>query len=563
MKRHGFLAGRWRFLGIPIAALLAATILIAGSGQASAQIKTKKADCYFDKGGQVYIDGTCEFLTDPKYYGAGGFRIANYDSGYVRYFAEISLLEGKAQGTWNETRGRKPLDVTPGNLGPMSADGACWLGVDSKLCAWKLGEGRPGFTTAGTEPATGTGRATTERTSNPADCFFQWEGKTLIDGPCDFSTDPDSYGRGGFRIDSYVRNRLQHMAIVKLSEPGQASAEFNTVPGNLNSMDENTALTKDGACWSNLYEDKTTRICAWKLGEGRPGFTGGAGTPPSRPVADEDRPVVSQGTSTWTRDCFVEIDGKAYLDGPCRLMKNAFYGPGGLALANLMSNTKLYVIEVRRQEGDPDAIAKGFWNGRSGLTRVATPLGDLTANGACWENERARLCAWKQSEGRPGFQRERTAGREAPPTAKEPPRPTGQPPEKPTRLTLTFRGSCQQFVIDGENATSRCVPVMTNMSVTGQPETEFTFSATDGTKLVFIGRGSGKTEGSALLQPIGALSLEEGGMRMRKDANGRCRMPDPNSGAITIECDATTENSAYTARFLTDGRRPEVDERGP
>lgn len=550
--------------------LIALAALIAGQSGAEAQIKTKKADCYFEKAGQVHIDGTCEFLTDAKYYGAGGFRIANYDSGYVRYFAEVSLLEGPATGTWNEERGRKPMEVTNGNLGPLRSDGACWVGRDSRLCAWKIGEGRPGAapgvygTASPPSPPSSPPAETAGRSARAADCFFEWEGTTLIDGECDFTSDPASYGAGGFRIDSYTGNRLRHHAILTITEPGRAGVEFNTVPGNVRTIMSSAALSKDGACWSKAWNGKSTRICAWKPGEGRPGFIAGAA--PARPPADEDKPVTSQGTTTWTRDCFFETDGKVVLDGPCRFMKNEFYGPGGFALANLMSDTKLYVIEVRRQAGEPDGIGRGFWNGRSGHMQVATPFGDLTANGACWENERARLCAWKRSENRPGFQRERTANRESlPPPAAKPPPPSGggQPPEKATRLTLTFHGTCQQLVVDGENATPRCSPVMTNMSVTGQATTEFAFFSSDGIKLVFIGRGQGKTEGSALLQPIGALSLEEGGATLRKDAKGRCRLPDPNSGAITIECDATTENSAYTARFQTDGRRPEVDERGP
>lgn len=548
---------------ILLVAPIALAALVAGHVGAVAQIKTRKADCYFEKAGQVYIDGTCEFLTDAKYYGAGGFRIANYDGGYVRYFAEVSLLDGPATGTWNEERGRKPLEVTNGNLGPLRSDGACWIGRDSRLCAWKIGEGRPGaapgvYGAAAAPPPAETGG----RSSRAADCFFEWEGAVLIDGSCDFSTDPASYGAGGFRVDSYVGNRLRHLAILTITEPGRASIDFNTVPGNVRTILSSAALVRDGACWSKTFGGKSTRLCVWKPGEGRPGFVAGAS--PARPPADEDKPVTSQGTTTWTRDCFFETDGKVILDGPCRFMKNEFYGPGGFALANLMSDTKLYVVDVKRQAGDPDGIARAFWNGRSGLMVVATPLGDLTANGACWENERTRLCAWKRSENRPGFQRERIANREQPTGAKPPPPSNGgQPPEKPTRVTLTFRGTCQQLVVDGENATPRCEPVMTNMSVTGQATTEFAFSSSDGIKLVFIGRGQGKTEGSTLLQPIGALSLEEGGATLRKDAKGRCRLPDPNSGAITIECDATTENSAYTARFQTDGRRPEVDERGP
>lgn len=553
-------------------ALMVVAALITWSGAASAQIKTRKADCYFEKAGQVYIDGQCEFLTDSKYYGVGGFRIANYDDGYIRYFAEVSLLEGTAQGTWNETRGRKPLEVRQGNLGALGAEGACWVGGDARICAWRIGEGRPGFRTGGYgAPAAPAGErkpASVEtRKTTSADCFFEREGSVLINGPCGFETDPSVSGPGGFRIMSYLGGEIRQYALVRIERPGEASLEWNTVPGKPNTPSVVGGLKRNAACWSLPSLDRSTRVCAWKPGEGRLGFVGPAPSP-----SVDNKPHTSQGTTTSVADCYFEVDGQVPLDGLCRFMRNSYYGPGGFGIASFMSDKRVFVIEMRRKEGDPDEIGAGFWNGRPGLMQVATPVGALTAKGPCWVNTRARICAWKLGEGRNDFAPLASAAQDGPPpgpTAQRPPPappPAGgnQPPErKGVRLTLTFKGTCQQLVIDGETATPRCAPSMSNLSVTGESTAEFTFSTNEGTRLVFRGNGQGRTEGSALLQPVGSILLDENGSQLRKDASGRCRMPDPFSGPVTIECDATTENSAYFARFQTDGTKPLIDERGP
>lgn len=551
----------------------AAGILLWCQGGALAQIKTKKADCYFEKAGQVYIDGTCEFLTDVKYYGVGGFRISNYDDGRVRYFAEVSLLEGTPQGTWNETSGRAQVEVRQGNLGAVAAEGACWVGADARICAWRIGQGRPGFQTGNYKaPSAADGARRPDpdlsRKTMSADCFFEHEDSVLINGSCGFETDPSALGTGGFRIMSYLGGEVRQYALVKIQRPGEAGVEWNTVPGKVNTMTALGGLKKDGACWTLTWLFKTTRVCAWKPGEGRPGFTGPSPTP-----SVDNKPLTSQGTTTVAADCYFEVDGQVPLDGLCRFMRNEFYGPGGFGLASFMTDKKIFLVDLKRKPGDPPGTGAGSWNGRPGLMQVATPVGELTTSGPCWVNERARICAWKLGEGRgdfsplaPGSKGVAPEGPGAQPLPpEEPPRTAGnQPPErKGVRITLTFKGACEQLVIDGEPSTGRCAPSMSNLSVTGEPTAEFTFSTKDGSRLVFQGQGQGRTEGSALLQPIGAILLDENGAQLHKTAKGRCRMPDPFSGAVTIECDATTDISAYSARFQTDGKKPLVDERGP
>ncbi|RUP11476.1 MAG: hypothetical protein EKK43_26260, partial [Methylobacterium sp.] len=61
-----------RRLALFAAALLAGLLLPAA---AQAQIKVRKADCFFAADGRTVIDGVCEFLTDARSYGVGGFRL--------------------------------------------------------------------------------------------------------------------------------------------------------------------------------------------------------------------------------------------------------------------------------------------------------------------------------------------------------------------------------------------------------------------------------------------------------------------------------------------------------
>ena len=133
-----------RRIGHRTAALMAG--LLAGllmPAAAQAQIKVRKADCFFAADGRTVIDGVCEFLTDARSYGVGGFRLATYTNGYLRDGVVVSVTApGQGTATWNREPGGKPED---GPADSVTAEGACWTGSRSRICAWKVGEGRPGF----------------------------------------------------------------------------------------------------------------------------------------------------------------------------------------------------------------------------------------------------------------------------------------------------------------------------------------------------------------------------------------------------------------------------------
>ncbi len=142
-----------------MAGLLAGLLLPAA---AQAQIKVRKADCFFAADGRTVIDGVCEFLTDARSYGVGGFRLATYTDGYLRDGVVVSVTApGQGTATWNREPGGKPED---GPADSVTAEGACWTGSRSRICAWKVGEGRPGFGGApAAAPEAGAPRAASAR----------------------------------------------------------------------------------------------------------------------------------------------------------------------------------------------------------------------------------------------------------------------------------------------------------------------------------------------------------------------------------------------------------------
>ena len=94
-------------------------------------------------------------------------------------------------------------------------------------------------------------------------------------------------------------------------------------------------------------------------------------------------------------DCLLEVDGKKYIDGVCRMTPSdhgsfqlGTFGPSGdpqyFAVVNL----------------DGPGRAEGYWNEERGAGHAHTPLGALAPAGACWTNAHARVCAWKIGEPR-------------------------------------------------------------------------------------------------------------------------------------------------------------------
>jgi hypothetical protein len=82
-------------------------------------------------------------------------------------------------------------------------------------------------------------------------CKFVVEGKTYINGPCNFEVDPD----GSFRIWDDA-----HTVYVNVNG-NTAEASWNKNPKSFHADSPLGTLTRNGACWDNA----TTQICARSL----------------------------------------------------------------------------------------------------------------------------------------------------------------------------------------------------------------------------------------------------------------------------------------------------------
>lgn len=87
-------------------------------------------------------------------------------------------------------------------------------------------------------------------------------------------------------------------------------------------------------------------------------------------------------TPAYAATCLLEVDGKAYIDGPCE-----FSSWEGGDFQILAGDYFAYVYPS-------DAPAYGYWNGTPGATHAHDPLGELRRDGACWVNETAKVCAY-------------------------------------------------------------------------------------------------------------------------------------------------------------------------
>ncbi|RYG90160.1 MAG: SHOCT domain-containing protein [Alphaproteobacteria bacterium] len=85
--------------------------------------------------------------------------------------------------------------------------------------------------------------------------------------------------------------------------------------------------------------------------------------------------------------CFLQVDGKSYIDGECDIVLEA---DGSFDIQDQFGSPT-YFAKVLRD----GAEAQGYWNQYPGATRAHTDLGTLKRDGACWANDKARICAWR------------------------------------------------------------------------------------------------------------------------------------------------------------------------
>jgi hypothetical protein len=101
-------------------------------------------------------------------------------------------------------------------------------------------------------------------------------------------------------------------------------------------------------------------------------------------------PVSAPGSAyaeTRAARCLLEIDGRTIIDGVCPFVPQA---GGDFSIGDDEGPIGFFALVQIESPG----LARGYWNGEQYATHAHSSLGWLERNDACWENERARVCAW-------------------------------------------------------------------------------------------------------------------------------------------------------------------------
>jgi hypothetical protein len=89
--------------------------------------------------------------------------------------------------------------------------------------------------------------------ARPAECLVEIDGRTVIDGPCDFAPfDAD----GSFVV---TRPDGAYFVYVVVTEPGLADGSWNADPAATHAHATLGRLARNDACWSN----RRATVCAW------------------------------------------------------------------------------------------------------------------------------------------------------------------------------------------------------------------------------------------------------------------------------------------------------------
>lgn len=84
--------------------------------------------------------------------------------------------------------------------------------------------------------------------------------------------------------------------------------------------------------------------------------------------------------------CLLEVNGKKYINGACRIVMQ---NDGSFEIYDLRKRG--YFSSVIMSENG----AAGYWNGIEKGSHAHDNLGELSRDGACWKNEKAKVCAWR------------------------------------------------------------------------------------------------------------------------------------------------------------------------
>ena len=88
--------------------------------------------------------------------------------------------------------------------------------------------------------------------------------------------------------------------------------------------------------------------------------------------------------------CLIAVDGGTQLNGRCNIEIRA----DGSFTVGVGDKSRSKYFAYVDLDGGTD-LAHGYWNGIEAESHAHEDLGMLKKNGACWQNARARICAWR------------------------------------------------------------------------------------------------------------------------------------------------------------------------
>lgn len=86
----------------------------------------------------------------------------------------------------------------------------------------------------------------------------------------------------------------------------------------------------------------------------------------------------------------MQVAGRIYLNSVCNVEIQRD-GSFSIGIGETARSKYFAIVDVDAGSG----TARGFWNGDEASSHAHEELGRLTNNGACWKNERARICAFR------------------------------------------------------------------------------------------------------------------------------------------------------------------------
>ncbi|MBV5308906.1 hypothetical protein [Chromatium okenii] len=98
--------------------------------------------------------------------------------------------------------------------------------------------------------------------------------------------------------------------------------------------------------------------------------------------------ATAQASQSFRGKCLLEVEGKKYINGSCDI---SMHDDGSFQVSK--NNPPLTYFAQVSVTGKN--VAEGNWNGEEGATHAHDPLGNLVRKGACWQNKRVKVCAWK------------------------------------------------------------------------------------------------------------------------------------------------------------------------